>query len=288
MREKVWLITGASRGLGRALATAVVASGDRLVAAARRDSDVADLVTQGKGRVLAAALDVTDEQAARAAVAAAIGTFGRLDVVVNHAGSSTLGSIEETPSDVFRAQVETTLFGVVNVTRAAIPVFRRQRSGHFLQFSTVGGRRAAGYGLTAYGTSKFGVEGFSESLAAEMEPFGVKVTILEPGRFLSDRPRPRTATVEPGEDYRSTVGSTIEQLGTGARPPGDPAKAARVIMQVAALAEPPLRLPLGTDALHLIRAADEARLAEMDRWWALSASTDADDPVERALIGLNG
>ena len=184
--SKVWLITGSSRGIGRALAEAVIKSGDQLVATSRRTSDIDDLVAIGEGRVLAVPLDVTDVPAAEAAVAAAVEHFGRLDVVVNNAGYATAGSIEETPVDVFRDQIETNLFGVVNVTRAAMPVFRRQRSGHFIQVSTIGGRRAPGFGLAAYGTAKHGVEGFSESLAVEVAPFGVKVTILEPGGFRTD------------------------------------------------------------------------------------------------------
>ncbi|SIR10313.1 oxidoreductase [Micromonospora avicenniae] len=287
MSAKVWLITGSSRGFGRSLAEAVIADGDRLVATARRASDVADLVEKGQGRVIGVALDVTDDDAAKAAVQAAVDAFGRVDVVVNNAGYGTLGSIEETPADVFRAQIETNLFGVINVTRAAIPVFRKQRSGHFIQFSTIGGRRAPGYGLAAYGTSKFGVEGFSEALAAEVKPFGVRVTIIEPGGFRTDWAGSSMAAIEPGEDYRSTVGYMISHLKEGGPLNGDPTKGANVIVQVARMPEPPLRLPLGSDAVQLIRAADEAKIAEIDRWRELSVSTDAEDAVHRDLSGHN-
>jgi NAD(P)-dependent dehydrogenase (short-subunit alcohol dehydrogenase family) len=280
--QKVWLVTGSSRGLGRAIAEAIIASGDQLVATARRTSDLDDLVARGQGRVVAVPLDVTDVAAAEAAVAAAVEHFGRLDVVVNNAGYGTAGSIEETPVDVFRAQIETNLFGVVNVTRAAVPVLRRQRSGHVIQVSTIGGRRAPGFGFAAYGTAKHGVEGFSESLAVEVAPFGVKVTILEPGGFRTDWNGSSMDVVPAGEDYRSTVGYMTDFV-KGAVFPGDPAKAAQVILQVAALPDPPLRLPLGSDAVELIRAADEAKIAEIDRWAELSRSTDADDAVAQDL-----
>ena len=282
---KVWLVTGSSRGLGRSIAEAVVDSGARLVATARRTDDLDTLVASGRGRVVAVPLDVTDVAAAEAAVAAAVEHFGQLDVVVNNAGYGTLGSIEETPVDVFRAQVETNLFGVVNVSRAALPVFRRQRSGHFIQLSTIGGRRAPGFGLAAYGAAKHGVEGFSESLAAEVRPFGVKVTIIEPGGFRTDWAGSSMAVVLPGEDYAATVGYMVAHLKE-AELPGDPAKAAQVVLGVPDLPEPPLRLPLGSDAVQLIRAADEAKIAEIDRWAELSRSTDADDAVARDLSRL--
>lgn len=280
--SKVWLITGSSRGLGRAVAEAVIKSGDHLVATSRRASDLDDLVALGDGRVLAVPLNVTDVPAAEAAVAAAVQHFGRLDVVVNNAGYATAGSIEETPVDVFRDQIETNLFGVLNVTRAALPIFRRQRSGHFIQVSTIGGRRAPGFGLAAYGTAKHGVEGFSESLAAEVAPFGVKVTILEPGGFRTDWAGSSMNVVPPGEDYQSTVGWMINSVKEAVFP-GDPARAAQVILQVADLPDPPLRLPLGSDAVRLIRAADEAKIAEIDRWAVLSRSTDAEDAVAQDL-----
>jgi NAD(P)-dependent dehydrogenase (short-subunit alcohol dehydrogenase family) len=273
--SKVWLITGSSRGLGRAFADAVAAAGDQLVATARDPERLTDLVDRYPGQVGAIALDVTDPAAALAAVQAAVDTFGRLDVVVNNAGYANLSPIEQASDEDLRAQIETNLFGVINVTRAALPVLRQQRSGHFIQVSTVGGRRAGGPGLGAYSTSKFGVEGFSEVLSLEVAPFGVKVTIIEPGGFRTDWAGSSMSVTRPIPDYQPTVGAWIDRLGgLETRADGDPERAAQIILQVAAMDNPPLRLPLGNNAVDLIREADHAELAEIDRWESLSRSAD--------------
>jgi NAD(P)-dependent dehydrogenase (short-subunit alcohol dehydrogenase family) len=183
---KTWLITGSSRGFGRALARHVLDHGHRVVATARRPEQLKDLVERHGDRVRAVALDVTDPAAARAAVQLALDAFGRLDVVANNAGYANSAAIEDMPDEDFRAQIETNLFGVVNVTKAALPVLRRQGSGHFLQFSSIGGRVGGSPGLSAYQTAKFAVEGFSEVLNAEVGPLGIKVTIIEPGGFRTD------------------------------------------------------------------------------------------------------
>ncbi|HWZ88263.1 MAG TPA: SDR family NAD(P)-dependent oxidoreductase, partial [Polyangiaceae bacterium] len=183
--SKVWLITGSSRGIGRALAEAVLTAGHRLVATARNPKQLSDLVDTYGVRVRAVALDVTDERAAALAVASAVDTFGRLDVLVNNAGYGDLASIEDTTIQDFRAQIETNLFGMIIVSKAAIPVMRRQGSGHILQFSSIGGR-VGPVGRGAYAAAKWGVEGFSEVLAKEVDPFGIKVTIVEPGGFRTD------------------------------------------------------------------------------------------------------
>src|SRR3984885_14026893 len=172
---QVWLITGSSRGLGRALAEAVLAAGHRLVATARNPGQLAELVERHGNRVRAVALDVTDERAAIAAVQTAVDAFGRLDVLANNAGYGDLASIEDTSMKDFRAQIETNLFGVVHVTKAAIPVMRRQASGHILQFSSVEGRLGP-IGRGAYAAAKWGVEGFSEVLAKEVGPLGITRT----------------------------------------------------------------------------------------------------------------
>lgn len=287
MSDKVWLITGASRGFGRALAEAALKRGDSVVATARNPCVLADLVEAFRDRAVTLPLDVTDEAAAQAAIAAGVEAFGRIDVVVNNAGYADLGSIEETPAEQFRAQIETNLFGVINVSRAAIPVFRQQGHGRFIQFSTIGGRRAAGPGLAAYTAAKHGVEGFSEVLAAETRPFGVKVTLLEPGGFRTDWAGSSMHIIQPGEPYKATVGVLLSLFGNSGGPIGDPKKAAAIILQVADMEEPPLRLPLGSDAVTLIRQSDEAKLAELARWEALSRSTDADDAVHRDLSMLS-
>ncbi|MGW1040490.1 SDR family NAD(P)-dependent oxidoreductase [Streptomyces sp. NPDC002547] len=178
---RTWLITGGSQGLGRALAVAALEAGDRVVVTSRRPEALADLSTAHAERVLALPLDVTSPSSARDVVAAAVDRFGSLDVVVNNAGYATSGSIEDFPEDEFRAQIEANLFGVINVTRAALPVLRGRRSGHFVQVSSIGGRVGGTPGLSAYQTAKFGVEGFSEVLANEVAPLGIKVTIVEPG-----------------------------------------------------------------------------------------------------------
>jgi NAD(P)-dependent dehydrogenase (short-subunit alcohol dehydrogenase family) len=182
---RTWFITGCSRGLGRALAEAVLASGDRLAATARDPNALADLVSCAGDRVIALPLDVTDEAAAERAVSAAADRFGGLDVVVNNAGYGNVAPIENTSIAAFRAQIETNLFGTIIVTKAAIPLFRAQRGGRFIQFSSIGGRAGA-TGRAPYSAAKFGVEGFCEVLAVEMAPFGVHVTIVEPGGFRTD------------------------------------------------------------------------------------------------------
>lgn len=275
--RQVWLITGSARGLGRALAEAVLAAGHRLLATARNPASLADLVERYAGRVRPVALDVTDEAAAREAVQSAVDFFGRLDVLVNNAGYGNLAAIEDTTSQDFRDQVETNLFGVVNVTKAAIPVMRGQASGRILQFSSIGGR-VGPVGRGAYAAAKWGVEGFSEVLAKEVLPLGIKVTIVEPGGFRTDFAGSSQTIVPPGSVYEPTVGAAarFQREYDGAQP-GDPNKAAAALLKVAQLDEPPLRLLLGSDAVRAAAEADRAR-AESDRKWrSLSLSTDFED-----------
>lgn len=183
--SKTWLITGSSRGLGRELAKAVLVAGHHLVATARKPQDLSDLVVQYGEQVRAVELDVTNPAAARAAAAVATSAFGRLDVVVNNAGYANVNSVEDIAEDDFRAQIETNVFGVVNVTRAALPVLRGQRDGHIIQISSVGGRLATP-GLSPYQSAKWAVGGFSEVLAKEVGPLGIRVTIVEPGGLRTD------------------------------------------------------------------------------------------------------
>jgi NAD(P)-dependent dehydrogenase (short-subunit alcohol dehydrogenase family) len=225
--------------------------------------------------IRAVALDVTDAEAARTAVQTAIDEFGGLDVVANNAGYANSAPIEETPDEDFRAQIETNLYGVVNVTKAALPHFRKQRSGHFLQFSSVGGRVGGTPGMGAYQTAKFAVEGFSEVLNNEVKPFGVKVTLIEPGAFRTDWGGASMAIAPVGEDYESTVGEINRyRVAVDGKQPGDPAKAAKVIVDIAALDEPPLRLLLGKDALEHADRASRSRAEEAARWADVSTSTD--------------
>ncbi|MBV1856032.1 oxidoreductase [Catellatospora tritici] len=273
---RTWLITGTSSGLGYELAKAVLEHGDNVVATARRPDSLDELVAKYGDQVRAVALDVTDAAAAHDAVRAAVDAFGGLDVVVNNAGYAVSGSIEETPDEEFRAQIETNLFGVVNVTRAALPVLRRQRGGHIMQLSSIGGRVGGTPGLAAYQTAKFAVEGFSEVLAAEVAPFGVQVTIVEPGGFRTRWSAGAGRTTAPvGEDYQATVGRFLKfREDYQGNEPGDPARAALALLELAASDDPPRRLLLGSDALRSARTAEQARLAETEKWAEVSASTD--------------
>ncbi|MBB3309192.1 NAD(P)-dependent dehydrogenase (short-subunit alcohol dehydrogenase family) [Rhizobium sp. BK196] len=272
--SKVWLITGSSRGLGRALANAVLEAGDKLVATARDPAQLADLVDAYGSRVRALALDVTDGAAAEAAVKTAVDTFGRLDVLVNNAGYGNVAPIEDTSLAEFRAQIETNLFGTIIMTKAAIPVMRGQGAGHIIQFSSVGGRIGP-VGRAPYAAAKWGVEGFSEVLSKEVGPLGIKVTVIEPGGFRTDFAGSSTAIYEGRPEYAETVGAMAEyQRNYNGRQPGDPAKAAAAVLHIASLDTPPLRLLLGSDAAAAVEKADAARM-EADRTWrVVSQSTD--------------
>jgi NAD(P)-dependent dehydrogenase (short-subunit alcohol dehydrogenase family) len=279
---KAWLITGSSRGFGRRLAQAVLAHGDYVIATARHPEHLSDLVSQYGNAVRAVALDVTNPEQARAAVSAAVNAFGRLDVVVNNAGYGYAASIEDATDADLRAQIETDLWGVINVTRAALPILHRQRSGHIVQFSSIGGRMGIA-GLGAYHAAKWAVEGFSEALAREVAPLGIKVTIIEPGAFRTDFGVSSMRVKLPSADYISTVGRVEDLLHQVAgHEPGDPDKAAQAIITIADAKHPPLRLLLGRDAVRLARQIDRADLVEINRWEQLSASTDLDGTTSQA------
>jgi len=272
---KTWLITGSSRGFGRELTKAVLETGDNVVATARRPGQLDDLREKYGDKIRASALDVTDAAAARAAVQTALDEFGALDVVANNAGYANSAPIEEMPEDDFRAQIETNLFGVVNVTRAALPVLRKQRSGHFIQFSSIGGRVGGSPGMGAYQTAKFAVEGFSEVLNSEVKPFGVKVTIIEPGPFRTDWAGSSMSVAPVGEDYEQTVGEMNRfREATVSTWPGDPVRAAKIITDIAALDDPPLRLLLGAVAVEQAEKSSKARAAEAAKWAEVSRSAD--------------
>lgn len=271
---RTWLVTGCSRGLGRALAEAVIATGDNLLATARDPETLTDLVARGNRRAVAQALDVTNEEAAKRAVATAVDCFGGLDIVVNNAGYGNVAPIEETNIEDFRTQIETNLFGTIIVTKAAIPLFRERRAGHFIQISSIGGRTGA-MGRAPYSAAKFGVEGFSEVLAGEMTPFGVRVTIVEPGGFRTDFAGSSTRITEGSPTYAETIGKTAAmQRAYDGRQPGDPVKAAQAIIVVSKAAQPPLRLVLGSDAYARAEQTDSSRLDELRAWRSVSESTD--------------
>ena len=275
---QVFFLTGSSRGLGRQVAEAALAAGHYLVATARDPASLADLAERYGSQVLPVALDVTDPGAAMAAVAAGTAAFGRIDVVVNNAGYANLAAVEDIALDDFRAQVEANLFGVVNVTKAALPVLRAAGGGHIIQVSSVGGRLATP-GLSAYQAAKWAVGGFSEVLAREVGPLGIKVTVLEPGGMRTDWAGSSMRVPPISEPYQPTVGAVAAMHGEhgsdGAL--GDPAKVAQVVLTVAAMAEPPLRLILGSEAYAYAMAAAQSRAESDAAWHDLTVSTDRDD-----------
>ncbi|UIJ46540.1 oxidoreductase [Sphingomonas cannabina] len=271
---RTWLVTGSSRGFGRALCEAILDAGDNLLATARDPDQLSGLGEGRPGRLAVARLDVTSEEDAAAAVGAAIDRFGALDILVNNAGYGDVGSVEDTPIDAFRRQIETNLFGTIIMTKAVIPHMRERRSGHIIQFSSVGGRLGAP-GRAPYSAAKWGVEGFSEVLAQEMKLVGVRVTIIEPGGFRTDFAGASTTLDAGRPEYDAVVGNAARlQAAYDGKQPGDPRRGAQAILQVVASEAPPLRLPLGSDALAAIERSDKARLDELERWRTLSRSTD--------------
>lgn len=268
------MITGSSRGLGKSLTKAVLEQGDIVVATARDISRLSDLQEQYGDKIVTAKLDVTKESDARNAVDIAFDQFGRLDILVNNAGYGNINSIEETSISEFRAEIETNLFGTIMVTKAVLPLMRKQGSGHIIQISSVGGRIGP-IGRGAYAAAKWGIEGFSEVLAKEVGPLGIKVTIIEPGGFRTDfsgRSSSRSGNLPA---YASTVGEAARfQLEYDGKQPGDPAKAAQVIISLTKFDEPPLRLLLGSDAVKVVFKNDARKMEDDKNWESLSTSTD--------------
>jgi NAD(P)-dependent dehydrogenase (short-subunit alcohol dehydrogenase family) len=273
--SKVWLVTGSSRGFGWEIVRAALGSGDSVVATARRPEQLEPLVVEFGDRMRAAALDVTDPAAARSAVQVAVDEFGALDVVVNNAGFAISAPIEEMRDEDFRAQIDANFYGVVNVTKAALPILHRQRRGHFIQFSSIGGRVGGSPGLAAYQSAKFAVEGFSEVLVNEVRPLGIKVTIIEPGGFRTDWGGASMRAPAVGADYEQTVGANNRaRAATVDHWRGDPARAARIIVDVVGLDDPPLRLLLGAGAVESAAQASRTRADEAERWAETSRSAD--------------
>lgn len=283
----VLLVTGASRGLGRAIVTAALDAGHRVVATARDTGALADLRDTYGDAVLTVPLDVTDPAAAERAVRAGLDAFGRLDAVVNNAGYADLAAVEDVALDRFRAQLDTNLMGVVNVTKAALPVLREQGHGHFVQVSSVGGRLSTP-GLSAYQAAKWAVGGFSLVLAKEVAPLGLKVTVLEPGGMSTDWAG-SSMTVPPiSEPYRQSVGVAAGMHNPSSLAASDPVKVAGVVLQLIAMDEPPLRLLIGPEAYRYATAAAREQLAQDERWRALSESTAYDNATPEQLDPLDG
>jgi NAD(P)-dependent dehydrogenase (short-subunit alcohol dehydrogenase family) len=271
----VWFVTGCSTGLGRALATAVLDRGWRAVVTARDPDQVAGLIEGRSGRAMALRLDVTDAAQVKAAVAEAENVFGRIDVLVNNAGYGYLAAVEEGSDAEVRALFDTNVHGLVDVTKAVLPGMRARRSGHIVNISSLGG--LAAFGATGYyHATKFAVEGVSESLAAEVAPLGIRVTIVEPGAFRTNWSGPsmrQSATVI--DDYAETAGARrAATLATYGHQPGDPARAAEAVITAVESDEPPLRLLLGRAAYDIATARLDTLRTTFDAWRPLTLSAD--------------
>jgi NAD(P)-dependent dehydrogenase (short-subunit alcohol dehydrogenase family) len=280
MVSRVWLVTGSGSGLGRDIAEAVLASGDRLVAAARKPEQLQDLVKAYSDQIRVVQLDVTDETAAKAAVQAAVESFGRLDVLVNNAGYGQFAPFEQISASDFKSVMDTCFYGVVYTTRAAIPIMRRQKSGWILQVSSIGGRIALPAN-TPYHAAKWAVGGFSESLAAEVAAFGVKVCVLEPGGIRTNwARRARQDMPELLPEYQQSVGQVFEALQRIAgHEESDPKKVAQAILHMVAGETAPRRLVLGVDAWNRLQQWQEARAKDAEEWRWLTESTVSEESV---------
>lgn len=284
--SKIWLITGSALGLGRKVAETVLANGDRLVATARKselDHLLALKQTYGE-QVELATLDVTDPVAAREAVQVAVDSFGRLDVLLNNAGFGNVSPFEQQSEEDFKAQVDTNFYGVVNTTRAAVPIMRKQRSGHIINISSTAGRIGAP-GQTAYHAAKFAVGGFTESLAKELASFGVKAVVLEPGGMRTNWAQFATKNAPAlMPEYEASVGMLLKVMQANmGKDFGDPAKIAKVIFELSRKDDLPIHLILGSDSLFAIGAVEAERSRAATAWEHVSRSTDFDD-VDLSMV----
>lgn len=279
--SKVWFITGTSKGFGRVWAEAALERGDQVVATARDLSTLDPLVQQYGEAVLPLALDVTDKAGVDAAVTSAVERFGRIDVAINNAGYGLFGFIEEVSEDEARAQLETNVFGALWVTQAVLPIMREQGSGHILQVSSIGGVNAfAGIGL--YHASKWALEGFSQSLAAEVKDFGINVTIIEPAGYGTDWGGPSAAHATPLEDYADVRERMQAWRASRSTISGDPNATPDAIFAVVDAEEPPLRLFLGEVGLPMTRAEYDQRIAEWEQWDAVASAAQGTKAEVRA------
>jgi len=277
--KKIWFITGSSRGLGRSLTEAVLAKGDFVAATARNPEQLKDLSEKYPDQIYAIKLDVTNHDQIYAAVDETIQKFGKIDVLVNNAGFGIIGAAEAFSEEQVRSQLETNLYAPIEITRAILPHMRKQRSGHILQISSVGGR-VGNAGLTMYQAAKFGLGGFSEALSKEVAPLGIKVTCVEPGGFRTDWAGDSMSYAPSVEGYETTVDQRAEFFkGGDFVPVGDPEKAAKVMVDLVDNTEVPVHLVLGSEAIGLLKIADQVRTAEMEKWLSVSLSTDHDEAV---------
>ncbi len=276
---KVWFITGASRGFGRVWAEAALERGDSVAATARDTSTLEELAARYGERLLPLELDVTDKAAIDRSVAAAHERFGRLDVVVNNAGYGQFGAIEEVTEEEARRQIETNLLGPLWVTKAAIPILREQGSGHILQVSSIGGVLAFPI-LGLYHASKWGLEAFSQSLSEELEEFGVKVTIIEPGGYRTDWAGSSAGRSPELPVYDGVRERRFRRLGPVRSQPGDPQATGAAVLELVDSEDPPLRVFFGSSGLEMARREYAGRLENWERWNGLSvrAQGEAQEP----------
>ncbi len=285
--SKVWFITGASSGFGRALAEAVLEKGERAVLVARRAEALARLASAHADRAIAIPADLLDPEQRKQAIERAIAAFGRIDVLANIAGRGSLGAAEEFSEAELRSQLEINFFAAVELTRAALPHLRAQGAGHIMNLTSVGGIISVG-GFSAYCASKYALEGWTEALSDELKPFGVKVTLVEPGSFRTEfagdvNMRP----AHPLAAYRPLI-APVEQFlyGQNGQQPGDPAKAAAAMIAVVESDEPPLRLLLGADAHAGWSAKSKVREAEFAAWRAVGVATEFEDAALLPIPGV--
>jgi NAD(P)-dependent dehydrogenase (short-subunit alcohol dehydrogenase family) len=280
-KQKVWFITGASKGFGFEIAKAALAAGDKVVGTVRNNAEgleaaLGRLAGEKGGETLVVTLDVTKEEEVKKGVDEAIARYGRIDVLVNNAGYGLLGAVEEASDEEVKKQYATNVFGLLNVTRAVLPHMRKQRSGHIINISSLFGYLATAPGFGLYGSTKFAVEGISEGLALEVKPFGIYVTSAAPGLF-----RTGFASADSYQSsrlvldaYKDTVGTI--RVGVGhldGNQPGDPVKLAQLLVKIANTENPPLHLPIGKDAIVSFRTKTEQMAKEVDEWEALSVGT---------------
>jgi NAD(P)-dependent dehydrogenase (short-subunit alcohol dehydrogenase family) len=265
MTEKIWFITGTSRGFGREWTIAALERGDKVAATARDVSSLDDLAAKFGDAMLPITLDVTDRAADFAAVEQAHEHFGRLDIVVNNAGYGQFGFIEELSEAEARDQIETNVFGALWITQAALPFLRAQRSGHIIQVSSIGGITAF-QNVGIYHASKWALEGFSQSLAQEVESFGIHVTLIEPGGFDTDWAGPSSKRATPLPDYDEVHAESDRKRAQRMPTPGDPTASARAILKVVDATPPPLRVFFGEKPLELAKADYASRLANWEQW----------------------
>jgi NAD(P)-dependent dehydrogenase (short-subunit alcohol dehydrogenase family) len=283
---KVWLITGCSTGFGRALAEAVLKKGDEVLATAREPEQLRALIEHYRETAKAVRLDVTLSQDIQAAVDTAIATFGRIDVLVNNAGYGLIGALEEVNDTDIYQQFETNFFGALRLIRNVLPLMRQQGSGHIVNMSSTAG--LVGFaGSSIYCGTKFALEGTSEALAKEVESFGIKVTLIEPGAFRTDfNGRSLRAAEQSIDAYATVSGASLQWFkDMDGQQPGNPAASAQAIIQAVESPHPPMRLALGTDAMSLIQEKLEWVKTDLDVWQQVTVSTDYTDSNSEVIVG---